>query len=229
MAMDHMLRVIVGTAGGPTSGMWRFFTSGDDIYVQHDGMRKDLKTSLHASGVNHTAFTPSGAARWQPDGDRYIAKWDEPSEFAPGARTLLGIVLPTDHLMVPDSGPPVPKSGESVLLAPAPATEAITLSVILTDPDTRLTAPKNEPSALLTAWELPTRGTVWIVGSSSPWDGFRNAVVAALPQMRDQFDGQIGHSLKPGDRETARAILWTDPDERGVPHMVEVGIAYGVR
>jgi hypothetical protein len=89
-----MIRIVVGTAPGPRSGMWLIFTHGDDIYVQSNGMRKDIKTSLHKSGVGHTAFTESGTARWKPDGDRYMAKWGEPEEFAPGGRTLLGIVLP---------------------------------------------------------------------------------------------------------------------------------------
>src|SRR5438270_824875 len=69
-APDNRLRVIVGNAPGARSGLWHIFTVGDNIYVQHAGMRKDLKTSLHASGANHVKWTPSGAARRKPDGAR---------------------------------------------------------------------------------------------------------------------------------------------------------------
>ena len=80
------------------SGLWHIFTVGDDIYVQHAGLRKDMKTSLHASGANHVKWTPNGASRWAPNSDGYMMKWGEPEEFAPGGRTLIGIVIPTDHL-----------------------------------------------------------------------------------------------------------------------------------
>jgi hypothetical protein len=105
VSVDNMIRIVVGTAPGPRSGLWRILTRGDDIYVRHDGMRKDLKTSLHKSGANHHAWTPSRAARWKPEGDRYMMKWG----FTPGGKTLLGIVLPTDHLTVPEEEPPLAK------------------------------------------------------------------------------------------------------------------------
>lgn len=224
--MDNMIRVIVGTAPGRRSGMWRFFTRGDDIYVQSNAMRKDLKTSLHASGKGHHAWTDSGVAQWVPDGDRYMMKWDKPEDFAPGGKILLGIVLPTDHLTVPPEEPPLAQREKITLLAPAPQGEAMMLSVILTAPGTRLTAPKKRSSALLARWELPTRGTVWIVAMPDKWEGFHNAVEAALPQMREQLEANIGHTVQPGEQERGRAVLWTDLDE-GVPHIIEVGVKWG--
>jgi hypothetical protein len=143
VSVDNMIRIVVGTAPGPRSGLWRILTRGDDIYVQHDGMRKDLKTSLHKSGANHHAWTPSRAARWKPEGDRYMMKWG----FTPGGKTLLGIVLSTDHLTVPEEEPPLAKREKISLLDPAPVSEATLLSIVLTAPDTRLTAPNDQPSA----------------------------------------------------------------------------------
>jgi hypothetical protein len=90
MAMDNMLRLVVGEAPGARSGLWRFFTSGDDVYVQCDGIRKDIKTSLHKSGANHHKASPDGAARLKLD-DLYMMKWNKPQEFAPGGTNLLGI------------------------------------------------------------------------------------------------------------------------------------------
>jgi hypothetical protein len=62
-----------------------------------------------------------------------------------------------------------------------------------------LTAPESQASALLVHWTRSTRGEVWIVATGGPWDGFRDAVVAALPQMLDQLAAGIGHTLKPDD------------------------------
>jgi hypothetical protein len=228
-APDNRLRLIVGNAPGARSGLWHIFTVRDDIYVQHAGMRKDMKTSLHASGANHVKWTPNGASRWAPNGDGYMMKWGEPEEFTPGGRTLLGIVIPTDHLSVPDEEPPLSQREKITLLAPAAPGEAITVSVVLTAPGTRLTAPESQASALLAHWTLPTRGEVWIVATGGPWDGFRDAVVAALPQMLEQLAAGIGHTLQPGDRNEGRAVLWTDLDRASVAHMIEVGVEYGAR
>jgi hypothetical protein len=226
---DNRLRLIVGNAPGARSGLWHIFSVGDDIYVQHAGMRKDTKTSLHASGANHVKWTPNGASRWAPNSDGYMMKWGEPEEFAPGGRRLLGIVIPTDHLSVPDEEPPLSQREKITLLAPAAPGEAITVSVVLTAPGMSLTAPEGQESALLAHWTLPTRGEVWIVATGGPWHVFRDAVVAALPQMLEQLAAGIGRTLQPGDRNEGRAVLWTDLDRAGVAHMIQVGVEYGAR
>jgi hypothetical protein len=65
---------------------------------------------------------------------RLVMKWGEPGEFAPGGRTLLEIVIPTDHLCVPDEEPSLSQREKITLLAPAAPGEAITVSVALTPP-----------------------------------------------------------------------------------------------
>jgi hypothetical protein len=219
-----MVRVIVGEAPGARSGLWRIFTHGDDIYVQHDGLRRDLKTSLHASGANHVAWTASGAARWTPDGDRYMMRWGEPKDFTPGGKNLLRILIPTDHLTVPEEEPPLAEREKITLLAPAPAGDAMVLTVVRTPPDTQLTS--REAWAVLASWPLPTRGTVWVVANTVPWERFREGVAAALPQMRDQFEANLGDTLRSSDREEGRAVLWTDLDPAGVAQMIEVGLEF---
>jgi len=96
---------------------------------------------------------------------------------------------------------------------------------VSTPPETELTS--REPWAVLASWSLPTRGTVWVVGNSVPWGRFRDGVVAALPQMRDKMEATLGATLQPGDRQEARAVLWTDLDPEGVAQMIEVGVEYG--
>jgi hypothetical protein len=67
------------------------------------------------------------------------------------------------------------------------------------------------------------------VGTHGPWDGFLAAVAATLPQMRDQLEAGLGDAVPPGERNEARAVLWTDLDKAGVAHMIEVGVEYGWR
>jgi hypothetical protein len=225
---DKRLELIVGEAPGARSGLWRFLASGDDVYVQYDAMRKDLKTSLHASGANHTAWTRGGVERWKPDGDRYMNQWAEPDDFAPGGKNLLGIVIPSDHLQVPDEEPPLEKREKITLLAPAPDGEAMHVYVAVTAPGTSLTGPGDRPSVILAEWPLPTRGTVWVIAMAGPWDGFRKAVTDALPEMEKKFVDEFTGKLTPGERKELRAVLWTDVDPAGVPHMIEVGIEAGM-
>jgi hypothetical protein len=121
------------------------------------------------------------------------------------------------------------QEGKITLLDPASAGGATALTIVLTAPDTRPTGSEDQPSALLASWSLPTRGTVWIVGTHGHWDGFRAAVMAALPQIRDQLKDGISDTVLPGKRNERRAVLWTDVDGAGVAHMIEVGVEYGRR
>jgi len=208
--------------------MWRFFTKGDDIYVQHDGMRKDLKTSLHKSGKGHHKWTEGGVERLQIDGGQYLLAWDEPEEFAPGGKNLLGMVIPSDHLQVPDGPePPLEKQEKITLLAPAPDGQATYVNVVITPAETQLVT--DQPSVILTSWPLPTRGTAWIVAMQGPWDGFRAAVPAALPQMEEKFARNFADKLSPGERKELRAVLMTDTNDAGVAQLIEVGIEAGMR
>jgi hypothetical protein len=64
-------------------------------------------------------------------------KWGEPEDFEPGGKTLLGIVIPTDHLTVPEDEPPLGQREKISLLAPAPVGDAMTLSIVVTAHQTR--------------------------------------------------------------------------------------------
>ena len=186
-------------------------------------------TSLHKSGANHHALAPTGTARWKPDGDRYIMKWNEPEEFAPGGKTLLGIVLPTDHLSVPDEEPPLAKREKMKLLDPAPAQGR---------GDGPLDRP-DEPRDAPRLHQGPTVSAARVVAAAHPRDGLdrcdarsRGTISgrrssAALPQVRDQLEEGILDTLPAGERNEGRAVLWTAVDGARVAHMVEVGVVYG--
>jgi hypothetical protein len=226
MATHERARIIVGTAPGPRSGRWQVDTSDDDVYVTHEGLRKDVKTSFHASGQNHHKMSEGGADRWLPAGsDRITMKWGEPEEFAPSGRTLLEIVIPTDHLMVPQEEPPLAKRERTALLDPAPPGEATVLSFVLIKPGTTLRPPKGLPSAFIASLSLPTRGALVIVATYQAYVDLKHAVDAAMPEMSTQFVDRVkggGRPLPIGDQ--MRAVLWTDLGDASFPRIVEVAV-----
>ncbi len=227
VATREHARIIVGNAPGPRSGRWQIDTYDDDVYLAHEGLRKDVKTSLHASGQNHHKMSESAADRWLPAGsDRITMKWGAPREFAPGGRILLGIVIPTDHLMVPDEEPPLKKRERTCLLDPAPPGDATLLSFVLIEPGTTLRSRKSVPSALVASFSLPTRGALVVVATYQPYVELKRAVDAALPEMSAQFIEQLERGEPPlpdvGDR--MRALLWTDPGDSGIPQIIEVAV-----
>jgi hypothetical protein len=75
----------------------------------------------------------------------------------------LEIVIPTDHLSVPPDEPSDAEKRKINLLDPAPPGQATFVSIVLTEPGTRLTAPKDTPSVLVASWALQTRGTISVV------------------------------------------------------------------
>jgi len=227
---DKVARIVVGTDFGPRSGVWRIYAHNDDIYVQHYGMRADFKTSLHASGLNRHAMTESGASRWIPDRDRAFFKWGEPDEFDVGGRILLEIVIPSDHLTVPSDEPPETEKQKITLFDPAPPGHATFISVVITRPGTRLTAPDDFPSILVASWATPSRGTISIVVSDQPYhDTFRKAVEVALPQITEQLAEQIGEGPLPENADRQRLVFWLDTDRAGVARIIEVGVSMGRR
>jgi hypothetical protein len=187
---------------GPRAGLWRVWANSDDIYVAHDGMRNDMKTSLHKSGENRHGMLDAGAARWMEEGEnRAFFVWGSPEEFRPGARHLLHIIIPTAHLTAPAvEPPPPPPSKIRQLIDPAPAGGATVISVVLADPGMGLTAPKEIPSGLIAQWELATRGTVWIVATHQPYgDALDSAVRDALSEIARQIEARLGDTPLPDD------------------------------
>jgi hypothetical protein len=100
---------------------------------------------------------------------------------------------------------------------PSQAADATYPYVALTAPDTELTPPKGQPSAPLASWPLPSRGTVWIVGWQGEWDGFRAAVMAALPQMRENSNRASVKRFYPARRTRPVRSSGPTPTRRACP------------
>jgi hypothetical protein len=226
MAPDQVVRFTIGTDFGPRSGVWRIWAHNDDVYVQHQGMRAEMKTSLHASGVNRHAMAESGAARWIPQGDRAFLKWGPPADFDVGGKVLLAIIIPSAHLTVPPEEPEESEKRKIVLIDPPSVGDATFVSIVLTEPTTEPTA----PGGILASWALPSRGHISIVDTQQPYgDALRHAVDAALPGFATQIDEHLEDGPLPENCDRMCAVFWLDPNEFGVARIVEVGVELGHR
>jgi len=73
------VRFAVGMPTGPSTNSWKVWVRGDDIYVACRDNFREIKVSLHASGIWRVGFTDD-FARQRPDmlppgGDRVWKKW----------------------------------------------------------------------------------------------------------------------------------------------------------
>lgn len=56
-AKRYDVRIVVGTAGGPRSSMWHYWSRNDHVYVAHAGFGGIEKFSFHPPNVCRRAFT----------------------------------------------------------------------------------------------------------------------------------------------------------------------------
>lgn len=73
------LRFAVGTPTGASTNSWKVWVHGDDVYVSCRDNFREIKVSLHASGIWRVGFTDD-FAKQRPDvlsasGDRVWKKW----------------------------------------------------------------------------------------------------------------------------------------------------------
>jgi len=89
------VRVAVGTPTGPSTNSWRLWVQGDDIYVKCRDNFRELKASLHASGIWRFGFTEEfirSRPNVLPEGkDRTWKKW-QPS-FADPMKPVIGFQI----------------------------------------------------------------------------------------------------------------------------------------
>lgn len=181
----------------------------------------EIKTSLHSGGRSRHAFTSEARSQFVPAGDRAWFKWTEPSEFVRGARLVLEVVIPDDELTTPTTEPSSEEKAKIILLDPAPCGEATIISLVITEPGRDVTGyPQPDgcsASDLIASWAMPTRGTLWIVGSHQPLDqGFHELIkqgrqlVAVAPQPTSSADHP-------------RACVWLHDAVLGLARYLDLG------
>lgn len=99
---DWKYRVAVGAATGPQSGVWRFWTWNDDVYVALRSIGHVLKVSLHQSGVWQAGLTSEAPrARNIDPSTRSWDRWRRPPEFAMGTVKAFQIIIPSSEVTWP--------------------------------------------------------------------------------------------------------------------------------
>jgi hypothetical protein len=93
-------RVVVGTAAGARSSVWRFFSTRNDVYMSTHNMAKFEKFSFHESGLCRHAFEKKYSAT-KGMLDRKITSWrrkQTPPAGSGQASCVFEICFPTDYL-----------------------------------------------------------------------------------------------------------------------------------
>lgn len=95
-------RVGVGSATGAQSGVWRFWTWKDDIYLSLRSIGHVMKVSLHQSGVWQAGLTSEAARARNIDfTTRAWDRWRRPPELAMGTVKAFQIIVPASEVTQP--------------------------------------------------------------------------------------------------------------------------------
>ena len=153
------------------SGTWKIWSPGgmkkSDVYVASRALGFALKTSLHESGIWHTAFNTTFVASEVESGhrlheNRFVEKWPAPAEIAPGLLRCFQLLIPTAAVTLPTSSE---HSSAIDWIPAAPPGMATEISVMLLHAGVRCSrwpgaARGFEP---IGSFVLASKGTVWCV------------------------------------------------------------------
>lgn len=146
------VRVGVGSADGPRSGVWRFFTGAQgDLYIGERGSMHEIKFSLHQSGERMLAYTRGTVEKlgMNQRGGRRLHVW-EPPEIAPGWVQEMAILIPASDVTTTVR----PKGQKVIEWIPVPPTgSAIVLRVLTMRPGhAGIRFPQRGPMRLCGLW-----------------------------------------------------------------------------
>jgi hypothetical protein len=91
---DPTLRFAAGSAARPSSGVWRLWVRGSDVYLGARVALQWFKLSMHQSGQWISAFTSQSGIVDEIGLRRRHAIWNRPPEFTPGWTQGPSVVIP---------------------------------------------------------------------------------------------------------------------------------------
>jgi len=165
------LRFGIAAVGGYRAATWKLWTDGGgerlDLYLACRPLGGHLKTSLHASGKWHTAYThetfESAVKDVVPEGrDRFVERWPRPSPLAPGIVLAFRIVTPSAAVTSPIS----PADPEVTWLPNAPDGKATEIAILLVEPPVTVPGWPGRLSmgtSLVGSLQLGAGETAWVV------------------------------------------------------------------
>jgi hypothetical protein len=165
------LRFGIAAVGGYRAATWKVWTDGApdrlDLYLACRRLGGHLKTSLHASGQWHTAYTretfESAVKDVVPQGrDRFLERWPRPSPFAPGIVLAFRIVTPSAAVTSPIS----PAAPDVTWLPNAPDGKATEIDILLAEASVNVPGWPGRLSmgtSLVGSLQLGAGATAWVV------------------------------------------------------------------
>ena len=187
------VRVAVGTPTGRSTNSWRVWTQGQDVYVKCRDNLREIKVSLHASGIWRVGFA-GDFIRTRPDflpegQDRVWKKW-HPS-FTEAKRTIIGIQLvaltPTLHL-----GPKDRRSWPTsvVFIEPSANRDRMTvLSVAVVQSRNMLRMSEDTHGAVVAVLPLGEERSVQLVATYEEPGNVNELVEEAFRRTASQLEG----------------------------------------
>jgi hypothetical protein len=187
-----------------------------DLYLGAREVMRDLKVSLHESGITRMAWTSAAAeARVVPGADRVIARWDASDPLPNGWRVSLRLTIPDSALCVillPLEGT---KSKPIVALPPAGPGRVVDVRMLLGDPG---------------CGGIRVEGDIEEVGRMLLGDGTKVPVVAWSCAMSAGVEQQLAKvralaCAEASDRPVPRASAWArgTEDGTGIPYVLDAG------
>lgn len=208
------LRFGIADGAGHRAATWKLWTDGRgakaDLYLACRALGGHLKSSLHASGQWHTAYSQktfdANVKEVVPEGkDRFIERWPRPNPLAPGVVLAFRIVTPASSVRRP-----ITPSDAGVLWLPnAPkgkATEIDILIVAASNVVSGWPGKRSMGTSLIGSLQLRGGETAWAVYwvIDFPKD-------LSLPKGRGRF--YKGHSCADLENANLRALVFgTEPD-----------------
>ena len=209
------IRFGVKTECGKRAATWKCFApkgvGKSDIYILNRNLGSVIKTSLHESGRYHTAFITKYfdekfSESEKDERGRFIQKWPEPTELAPGLSLVFRIVTPYSSAITDMSEE---RHKKTVWIPNAPENMATEVLIIVTKPDVVCTswpAKNSMGTELIGKLVLDNGNTVWFVYYHGK-----------MPNFPEKMNGKIRHSNgEPLDQcinEDTKALVFGDqPD-----------------
>jgi hypothetical protein len=165
------LRFGVSDGANMRAATWKCWTNsrGDpDVYLTCRETGRAMKTSLHATGRWHHAYTESFFEENLNEEDkteygRFIRKWGRPLEIAPGFTLAFRVVTPLSSI----SSTIDEKSRKKIVWIPSPAegkaNETALLIVTKDTPFTDWPGKRSMNNQLVGSFPLPNGDAAWIV------------------------------------------------------------------
>ncbi len=167
------LRFGIATVAGYRAATWKLWTDGPEdtpeLYLACRALGGHLKTSLHASGHWHTAYSKETFAAdvkevASPGTDRFLERWPRPSPLAPGMVLAFRIVTPSSAVTSPMSF----VDADVLWFANPPEGKATEISIILVAASTTVTGWPGRRS-----WGTSLVGSLQLGGAETAWVVYR--------------------------------------------------------